>query len=61
MLLLDFQQDVFHIRSHIQPVVNQLKLGELPGEEIPGIGFEVFKVRVRNNDCLQQVGDLART
>ncbi|GJD23998.1 hypothetical protein RIVM261_089540 [Rivularia sp. IAM M-261] len=39
-----------NIRSDIQPVVNQLKLGELPGEEIPGIGFEVFKVRVRNND-----------
>jgi mRNA-degrading endonuclease RelE of RelBE toxin-antitoxin system len=39
-----------NIRSDIQPVVNQLKQGELPGEEIPGIGFEVFKVRVRNSD-----------
>ena len=39
-----------NIRSDIQPVVNQLKRGELPGEEIPGIGFEVFKVRVRNSD-----------
>ena len=32
------------------PWLTNLKLGELPGEEIPGIGFEVFKVRVRNND-----------
>jgi mRNA-degrading endonuclease RelE of RelBE toxin-antitoxin system len=39
-----------NIRSDIQPVVNQLKLGERPGEEIPGIGFEVFKVRVRNSN-----------
>jgi mRNA-degrading endonuclease RelE of RelBE toxin-antitoxin system len=39
-----------NIRSDIQPVVNQLKRGELPGEEISGIGFEVFKVRVRNSD-----------
>ncbi|GAA6615304.1 type II toxin-antitoxin system RelE/ParE family toxin [Scytonema sp. NUACC26] len=39
-----------NIRSDIQPVVNQLQQGELPGEEIPGIGFEVFKVRVRNSD-----------
>ena len=39
-----------NIRSDIQPVVNQLKRGELLGEEIPGIGFEVFKVRVRNSD-----------
>lgn len=27
-----------NIRSDIQPLVNQLKRGELPGEEIPGIG-----------------------
>lgn len=39
-----------NIGSDIQPVVNQLKRGELPGDEIPGIGFEVFKVRVRNSD-----------
>jgi mRNA-degrading endonuclease RelE of RelBE toxin-antitoxin system len=39
-----------NIRSDIQPVVNQLKQGELLGEEIPRIGFEVFKVRVRNSD-----------
>jgi mRNA-degrading endonuclease RelE of RelBE toxin-antitoxin system len=39
-----------NIRSDIQPIANKLKQGELPGEEIPGIGFEVFKVRVRNSD-----------
>ncbi len=32
-------------RFEIQPLML-----ELPGEEIPGIGFKVFKVRVRNSD-----------
>lgn len=38
------------IRNDIQPVIEQLERGELPGEQIPGIGYEVFKLRVRNSD-----------
>ena len=39
-----------HIRDDIQPVIEQLEQGELPGDQIPGIGYPVFKLRVRNSD-----------
>jgi mRNA-degrading endonuclease RelE of RelBE toxin-antitoxin system len=38
------------IRRDIQPVIEQLEKGELPGDQIPGIGYAVFKLRVRNSD-----------
>jgi mRNA-degrading endonuclease RelE of RelBE toxin-antitoxin system len=38
------------IRNDIQPVIEQLERGELPGDQISGIGYEVFKLRVRNSD-----------
>lgn len=38
------------IRDDIQPVIEQLEQGELPGDKISGIGYEVFKLRVRNSD-----------
>ncbi len=38
------------IRNDIQPVIEQLEQGELPGDRIPGIGYAVFKLRVRNSD-----------
>ncbi len=38
------------IRNDIQPVIEQLERGELPGDRISGTGYDVFKVRVRNND-----------
>jgi len=38
------------IRDDIQPVIEQLEQGELPGDQIPGIGYTVFKLRVRNSD-----------
>ncbi|WP_366665106.1 type II toxin-antitoxin system RelE/ParE family toxin [Microcoleus sp. bin48.metabat.b7b8b9.023] len=38
------------IRNDIQPVIEQLERGELPGDRISGIGYEVFKVRVRNTN-----------
>lgn len=38
------------IRNDIQPVIEQLERGELLGEQISGIGYEVFKLRVRNSD-----------
>ncbi len=39
-----------HIRSDVQPIVEQLQAGELPGNRIPGINDIVFKVRVKNTD-----------
>jgi len=38
------------IRNDIQPVIEQLERGELLGDKISGIGYEVFKLRVRNSD-----------
>jgi mRNA-degrading endonuclease RelE of RelBE toxin-antitoxin system len=38
------------IRNDIQPVIEQLERGELLGDQISGIGYEVFKLRVRNRD-----------
>ena len=39
------------IRNDIQPVIEQLEQGELPGDQIPDIGYAVFKLRVRNSDA----------
>ncbi|GBF80544.1 type II toxin-antitoxin system RelE/ParE family toxin [Aphanothece sacrum] len=38
------------IRNDIQPVIEQLQQGEILGDRIPNIGYEVFKLRVRNSD-----------
>ncbi len=38
------------IRNDVQPVIEQLEGGELPGNRISGIGYEVFKLRVKNSD-----------
>jgi len=32
------------IRSDIQPVIDALIAGKLPGDQIQGIGFPVFKI-----------------
>ncbi len=39
-----------NIRNDIQPVIEQLEQGELPGDQISGVGYPVFKLRVRNSD-----------
>lgn len=38
------------IRNDVEPIISQLQQGELPGDQISGIGYTVFKVRVRNSD-----------
>ena len=38
------------IRSDIQPIIDTLLSGELPGDRLQGVGFDVYKVRVRNSD-----------
>ena len=38
------------IRDDIQPIIEQIEQGELPGDKIPGITYTVFKLRVRNSD-----------
>jgi mRNA-degrading endonuclease RelE of RelBE toxin-antitoxin system len=37
------------IRSDIQPLLDQLQAGEIPGDQVPGMDYTVFKVRVKNS------------
>ncbi|NMG56935.1 type II toxin-antitoxin system RelE/ParE family toxin [Geitlerinema sp. P-1104] len=39
------------IRLDVQPIIDQLEAGELPGDQIPGIDYTLFKVRVQNRDA----------
>ena len=39
-----------NIRSDVQPIIDRLKAGEIVGDQIPGIRYTVFKVRVRNSN-----------
>jgi mRNA-degrading endonuclease RelE of RelBE toxin-antitoxin system len=39
-----------HIRSDVQPVIEQLQKDEIIGDRVPGVKYTIFKVRVRNRD-----------
>jgi len=39
-----------HIRSDVQPVIDQIQTGEFVGDQIPRVRYTVFKVRVKNSD-----------
>ena len=39
------------IRFDIQPIIDTLTQGALPGDQIPGVGVVVYKVRIRNSDA----------
>jgi mRNA-degrading endonuclease RelE of RelBE toxin-antitoxin system len=39
-----------HIQEDLQPVLDQLQLGNFIGDRIPGIQFTLFKLRVKNSD-----------
>lgn len=43
-----------HIRSDVQPIIDQLQSGEIMGDQIPNIPYAVFKVRQFKNalNCL---------
>ncbi|MEL6930558.1 MAG: type II toxin-antitoxin system RelE/ParE family toxin [Cyanobacteria bacterium J06600_6] len=38
------------IRQDVEPVIEQLRNGELPGDRITGTGEQIFKLRVKNSD-----------
>lgn len=38
------------IRDDVQPLINQLSLGETPGDQIQATGYTVYKVRLSNRD-----------
>ena len=39
-----------HIRSDVQPMIDQLRAGGVMGDQVPRTRYTVFKVRVRNSD-----------
>ncbi len=49
--LRDLLKKYRNIQKDIQPIIKQLEQGEQPGEQIPGVGHPVFKLRVRNSDA----------
>jgi mRNA-degrading endonuclease RelE of RelBE toxin-antitoxin system len=42
-----------HIKSDIQPILDQLVGGNKLGDQISGVLYEVFKVRAKNSDALK--------
>ena len=38
------------IHSDVQPLIDRLQSGDLPGDQIPGINLTIFKVRLQNSD-----------
>jgi mRNA-degrading endonuclease RelE of RelBE toxin-antitoxin system len=38
------------IRTDLQPLIDDLQTGKLIGAQIPGTGYTVFKVRLKNSD-----------
>lgn len=48
--LRDLIKKYRNLRKDIQPTIEQLEQGELPGDQISGIGYPVFKLRIRNRD-----------
>lgn len=40
----------WHIRSDVQPIIDQLQTGDFVGDQVPGIGYTIYKLRIRNSD-----------
>lgn len=38
------------VRTDLELLLEQISSGETPGDQISGIGFPVFKVRIKNSD-----------
>lgn len=38
------------IRTDLQPLIEQLQAGEIPGDRIAGVKYQVFKVRLKNSN-----------
>lgn len=40
-----------NIRADIEPIIAQLQNGQYIGDQVPGVGYAIYKVRVRNQDA----------
>ena len=56
-ITLEFQQKIRslskryrNIRSDLDPILDQLRHGETIGDQIRGVGFPVYKLRVKNSN-----------
>ena len=38
------------IKRDVQPLLDELTQGQMPGDPIPGVRYSVFKARVKNSD-----------
>jgi mRNA-degrading endonuclease RelE of RelBE toxin-antitoxin system len=48
--LQDLAKRYRSIRTDLQPLIEQLQSGEIPGDRIVGVKYQVFKVRLKNSD-----------
>ncbi|MBA3872195.1 MAG: type II toxin-antitoxin system RelE/ParE family toxin [Anaerolineae bacterium] len=39
-----------HVREDVQALIDELEQGAIPGDQITGANFPVYKVRVKNSD-----------
>jgi mRNA-degrading endonuclease RelE of RelBE toxin-antitoxin system len=39
------------IGDDLRPLLDQLRQRETPGDQIPGVGYTVYKARIRNRDA----------
>jgi len=39
-----------NILNDIQPIVSQLENGEILGDRVTGVGYPIFKLRIKNSD-----------
>jgi mRNA-degrading endonuclease RelE of RelBE toxin-antitoxin system len=39
-----------HVSADLQPLVQQLEQGATPGDQVTGVGFTVYKMRLKNSD-----------
>ena len=39
------------IRTDLQPILDELTGGGKPGDQVPGVRYDVFKVRAKNSDA----------
>jgi mRNA-degrading endonuclease RelE of RelBE toxin-antitoxin system len=39
------------VLQDVEPTIAQLESGETPGDQVMGVGYPVFKVRIKNSDA----------
>jgi len=48
--LRDLAKRYHSIRNDLQPLIKQLQTGEIVGDRIVGLKYQIFKVRLKNSD-----------